>query len=239
MITLHSISKEVGRGHEKRLVLDDISWVIPARSHHVILGQKGAGKTTFLQVLVGMAFPTKGWIERRGVISAIGALARFGAPPTTTRQLCHRLATLYHADFKEIDGFVEKFAELEGLMDRPMTTLTSRVRQKVSLALFYGLPCDLYLFDGAFETNIAELKDWCRAAFLRRQQEASTLLVTSVPNIAREFGGRGGLFYRGKLTIFSTVEEAIAEYEALPPVDEALLSEEDAEREYREEVDEF
>jgi capsular polysaccharide transport system ATP-binding protein len=217
LIVLHSVKKELGRGQSRKIVLDEIDLVIPPRTQLVILGQAGSGKTTLLRILSGTMVPTKGWVERQAVVSTVASLTRYGVARSTCRQLVHSLALLYQADAQEVCNFVERFVDLPGVMDISMNSLSARIRRKINLALFYGLPCDYYLFDNTTNTGVPGIKLACQRAFELRRKEAGVILATSLPRAAREFGGAGAVLFQGKIAMFDTLSEAIAVFEGLPP----------------------
>ena len=239
MITLHGVTKEVGHGARRRVVFDNVSCVIPRRCHLTILGLRGSGKTTLLRLLSGALVPTDGWVERRCSVSAAGSsfLVKHGTGLTTPRQLARRLATAYQTDPKALADFVDQFAALGRMMDLPVATLTRMARQKLGLALFYGIRCDFYLFDSAIGSRLPDVQAFVREAFAERRQEAGMILATSNLRAARDFGGNGAVIRAGRLVLFETLEEAIEEYEALlaaqptPPIASPIMvsADEDAE----------
>jgi hypothetical protein len=42
------------------------------------------------------------------------------------------------------------------------------------------------------------------------------IITTTMPKIAKQFGGAGGILHNGKIKLFATVHEAIANFNALP-----------------------
>lgn len=215
MITLHSVTKVVGRGSARRTLLDEVNWTLPPRARYAILGQRGAGKTTLVEILSGTQFPTEGWVERRAVVSSTGGLLRFAPPRGTPRQLVRRLSNVYNADDQGISEFVEVFSELEGAMDTPIRELPRLARQRLSLGLFYGFPCDYYLFDEQSGTRNVRMKEKVRSAQLQRREEAGMVLVTTSVRDAVDFGGIGGVLFQGELSFFESVEEAVVVFERI------------------------
>lgn len=59
MISFKNVSKEFGA----HLVLDDISFDIPANSFVILTGASGAGKSTIIALLIGAEKPTHGLVE--------------------------------------------------------------------------------------------------------------------------------------------------------------------------------
>ncbi len=215
MIVLHSVTMTVGRKGSRVDVLKEVDWVIPPRSRFVILGQQAAHNTALLDVIGGMQMPTRGWVERKGIVSLTSGLTRHGGGSTTSRQLVHRLATLYEADPEELSLFVQRFADLEKSMNVPIRFLPRPVHRKLNLALFYGLPCDYYLYDGRVNFGPLDVIERSRLAFEERAEHSGMILATTNTRSAREFGGTAGILHQGSLYILESIEEAIAAFEEL------------------------
>jgi capsular polysaccharide transport system ATP-binding protein len=221
LIVLHSVSKEVGRGAHRKLVLNNISWHIPRGSRTILLGQRGAGKTTLLRILSGTLFPTSGSVERNGSVCLVRGMWRMAGASLTIRQVAGRLARLYHADANEVVEFVAQFADLHGMLDQPMISFPASIRQQFDFALAYAIPFDFYLFDGAIGGKKAGFSERCRLAFEQRSQEAGVILTTSRPRDAKQFDGSAGIIHKGSIVMFPTVEEALSVFHTLPPPDPA------------------
>jgi capsular polysaccharide transport system ATP-binding protein len=215
MITLHSVSKKVGRGRLRKLVLDNVNWTIPSRGRYVILGHKGAGKTTLLNIISGTTVPNSGWVERRASICPGRSLLRaFGAD--TPRQIALQLARLYRVPADEIAAFIARFADMERAMNVSVRSLPNAMRQRLGYALTYAIPFDFYLFDGSIGPQRGDFARVCREAFDARSKQAGVILTTSQPRIAKRFDGAGGVLHNGKIELFTTVHEAIAAFNTLP-----------------------
>jgi phospholipid/cholesterol/gamma-HCH transport system ATP-binding protein len=63
--SVYSLS-QVSAGYGGELVLDRISWDLPAGSFFSVLGPSGAGKTLFLKVLAGLISPIRGSVLVHG-----------------------------------------------------------------------------------------------------------------------------------------------------------------------------
>jgi len=222
LIALHSVSKELGRGSHRRLVLNNISWQIPPRSRIVVLGQRGAGKSSLLEIISGARYPTSGWVERRGSICSVErmALQGRGTSSATLRQLAIGLARLYHLKSDDFVRFVGSFADMEKMIDVPVRMLPKSARQRLKYALAYGIPFDFYLFDGSINGRVGKRGQFgrrCAAAFEMRCQRAGVILMTSSPKIAEEFDGTAAVLHRGSIFTFPTAGEALAFFKGLPP----------------------
>ncbi len=218
MITLHSVSKEVGRGQFKTLVLDNINWAIQRRCRIAILGQRGSGTSVLLDTLAGISLPTRGWVDRHATVSIPGGFlrySRFGTP----RQLITRLGQLYRANPQDIIKFITSGMQRQDILDVPVRQLPAAIRQQLNMALTYAVPCDFYLFDGAIEAGRnREFRAFCRQAFTMRSQQAGSVFTTNSSRIAAGLGEdfMGGVLFRSKLTLYKRLADAIAVFDSLP-----------------------
>src|SRR6478736_1783917 len=105
MIILNSVSKVTGKRQFKRVVLEDVNWLIRPRTQVVIIGHRLSGAPMLLNIIAGLALPTSGWMERRSTVSVPGGLLRY-ALRDTGHQLIARLSRLYRVDAKEINEFM-------------------------------------------------------------------------------------------------------------------------------------
>ena len=224
MITLNSVSKELGQGRFKTLVLDNVNWTIQRRSRIVILGQRGSGISVLLDILAGLSLPTRGWVERRATISVPGGFLRYSRF-STPRQLILRLSQLYDADPRDIVKFTIGAMQRHDMMDIPVRQLPASIRQQFNMALTYAVPCDFYLFNGAIEAGRnREFRAFCRQAFAMRSKQAGTIVTTSSGRVAAAKvgeGAMGGVLFRSKFTLYKRLEDAIAVFDSLPPEEAA------------------
>jgi capsular polysaccharide transport system ATP-binding protein len=218
VITLHSVSKELGKGWHKKLVLEDVNWTIPPRSHILILGQRGSGKSTLLNLVAGMALPTLGWIDRRAMVSVPGGVLRYGTH-VTPRKLVLTLSQVYKVDPHEIIEFIARSRTISDVLDVPVRALRGALRSQLNLTLTYAFPCDFYVFDGSISVGRdPEFRKSCAAWFQMRRKQAGTLIATHSVKVARVLGGAaaGGFLFRNKLYLYPSLEEAITSFERLP-----------------------
>ena len=207
MIVLHSVSKDVGKGALKRRVLSGIDWEIPPRSHVVVLGHTGSGKSLLLSLIAGLSTPTHGWVERIAVVSLPGGVLRFGNHETL-RGLIHRMSEVYRADPQQIVDFVVLFPPIREILDVHINRLRGVIRAQLNAALNFAFPCDYYLFDG----NTAPGRDpafrqFCHEAFAVRRAQAATIVTANSVKIARglDYNASGAVLFQGKLHFYKTL----------------------------------
>lgn len=241
-ITLNSISHEVGRRHFRRPVLEDVNWVIRARTRVVILGARTSGAPALLEIIAGMTLPTKGWIDRQAVVSMpAGGLWRY-ARHDTTRQLISRLSLVYSVDPKAVVDFVAGALERDDFLDIPTRMLPVALRHQISMILTYAFPCDFYLFSNAsVGGGDQKFQAVCQKAFELRSRQAGIIMTTNSGRSARRLDPdmMGALVHQGQLTLYRKLSDAITVFESLPPEEqppEEQLRTDDPQPYYEEEV---
>jgi ABC-type polysaccharide/polyol phosphate transport system ATPase subunit len=217
MIALESASKGYRKPEGRRVVLDRLDWALPDRGRVVVLAQAGMGKSTLLQVLAGMQNLDEGWVERGGVVSAPtpGTLLRYATTARmTSAQLASRLARVYFVDHRGLIEWIESFLGHK-LPATPVAQLSIQARVKLALGLFWGLPCDYYLFDNRVPIH----RDWPAEQWQKfiscRLDRSGGILATSNVRLARQFGGAYFILHQGKIKALSDQDRAIGAFNSL------------------------
>lgn len=219
MIVLNSVSKEIGQGDFRRLVVDDVTWTIPRHAHIAIFGHRGTGVSHLLDLIAGSSLPTKGWVTRSVKTSIPGGYIRF-AGFGTVRALIERLSVLYSADPREVREFIEIAMQSRQVLDVPVRQLPPAVKRQLNFALIYAVPCEMYLFDGGVAgVGDPAFRALCQAAFNVRRKQAGTILAlnSSAAGLGLDSSTVGAILHRGKLTLYEHMWDALAVFDTLPP----------------------
>jgi ABC-2 type transport system ATP-binding protein len=138
----------LGRRYGARTALDGLSLRIEPGESFGLLGANGAGKTTFIRLLMGFLVPTRGTLEVDGISPASHPLAvqsRIGYVPETPRlyeelrvrdflEFAAGLRGLKGAGRREaVASALERF-QLEAVARRLIGHLSKGYRQRISLA---------------------------------------------------------------------------------------------------------
>ena len=221
MIILRNVSQEFKKGNLRRgrvervRVLNEINVAFAPRARIAIFGQRGSGKTTLLRLMCGALTPDAGRVSgNRSVSFPIGSAIRI--PGATVHQHIRFLAGLYGRDLNAFTRFVLTFAELGGVVDLPVHTLSADMRSRLNFTLGFALPFEYYLFDGAMAFGDHAFREKALKALEARREAAGVILATRFPRLARGNFTNGAVLHNGKLRLFGDVERAIAFYESLP-----------------------
>ncbi|NYS26439.1 ABC transporter ATP-binding protein [Rhodobacteraceae bacterium 2376] len=215
MIELRHVTKGYWVHGEYRIVIDDLSIVMPEGHSLGLLGRNGAGKSTLLQIIAGTMQPTSGRVIRRGEISwPIGSANSFHKDMTGL-QNTRFLARAYGVDSDALVDFVEDFAEIGKHFNMPLRTYSSGMRSRLAFGVAMGIPFDTYLIDEVTGTGDAKFKRKSREVFRARMARAGAIMVSHSMNDMRNFCDSGLVLHEGQLEYFDDIEDAITRHEDL------------------------
>jgi capsular polysaccharide transport system ATP-binding protein len=218
MIKLRGVTKFVSRGAMRTTLLDDIDLTIPIKGRLVILAQRGSGKTTLLQIMSGMQLADRGQVHRSSRVSPPGGLLRYARFGASARQHIDLLSRMYRVDAKAILRFVMEVVDIGADLDQPVLNLPGPLRQRLDYALIFAIPFDFYLLDEFISpTSPPEFRDACHRALRSRLRDSGLVFATSYIRFAREVEASAAILHRGKLMLFPGLEDAIDQFQDLPP----------------------
>jgi capsular polysaccharide transport system ATP-binding protein len=132
------------------------------------------------------------------------------------KQIVRRLATVFNVEPSNLAAFIADFVGLKEVMDIPLASLPRQARQLFAFGLYYGLPCDYYLFDARIPMGKGLVRERVTEVFLQRRRESGMIFATSDIRAARQFGGKGAVLHNGQIFLFNSLEDAIAFFGQLP-----------------------
>ena len=207
-------------------VLEDVSFVVPARCVYALLGRNGAGKSSLVRCLVGQQRATAGravlfgrdaWRDRAGLMARVGLVPEEpDAPPELSPARLLAFTGRLYARWDE-DAARERLRRFAIPLDTSFGRLSKGQKGAVQLALALGhapellilddptLGLDVVARDQVFGEIIGELAD-----------RGTTVLVTTHDLAAIEgIADRVGVLYEGRLVLDEPLE-AMKERFALP-----------------------
>ncbi|MCB4769817.1 ABC transporter ATP-binding protein [Ancylobacter sp. Lp-2] len=212
MVIVDHVTKYYTVNFRKKVVLNDVSVVFNPRRSYGLLGQNGAGKSTFLRLIAGAEEPNKGRIWRNSRVSwSLGFSGGFHGK-MTGRENVMFLARVYGADLKKTLDFVYDFAELGPDIDAPVETYSSGMNSRLAFALSMAIEFDFYLVDETTAVGDDRFQQRCAAAFAERRSRAGIIMVSHSVSTIKNYCDTGMILSNGQLTMYEDLNEAIERY---------------------------
>lgn len=198
---------------------DDLTFTIERGEAVAFLGNNGAGKSTALKIITGVAHPTAGRVTVHGRVSALLELsAGFDMNLTGRENIVFRgqLWGLDAEEIKELEPRVIDFAELGDYIDQPMRTYSSGMKARLGFAFASSINPDILVVDEALSVGDRRFSKKCleRVHEIMSDSHVTVLFVTHSSASAREFCKRGIVLDHGKNVFEGDIKEAVEFYEA-------------------------
>lgn len=223
-LQLEAVTKRYGA----RTALSDVSFEVEEGHTVGLLGPNGAGKTTALRLLLGMARPTSGAVQLRGLPPqraearrGLGYLPERLAVPgrATVRSFMNLHAALAGLEGAERAQNVDEMMERVGVADRAddrLAGLSKGLCQRVGFAQAFLAEPSLLLFDeptsGLDPLGIRDAREWIAAEKAR----GCTVLVSShVLSEVERVCDRVIILHEGKVVASGSTAEIVGDEESL------------------------
>ncbi|MCD7797243.1 MAG: ABC transporter ATP-binding protein [Clostridiales bacterium] len=162
--------------------LKDISFEVKKGEHLAILGLNGAGKSTLLKTIVGVYKPTKGSIEKSGVIAPLLELgAGFDGNYSGKENIFLYGAILgYDREYikSKYDEIVE-FSELGSFIDVPVKNYSSGMKARLGFSIATAVEPDVLILDEVLSVGDAGFKKKSLAKVKSMFDKGVTVLFVS------------------------------------------------------------
>lgn len=188
MIRFENISWSAGT-----FALSGVSFTVPQGSYAVLMGRSGSGKTSLLELLCGLRFPSSGaiWIGDREITNltpgerSIGYVPQDGAlfPTMTVRENIGFAPRIRRESGPGSRAAVESLAErlgIAGVLDRKPQHLSGGERQRVALARALAAKPSVLVLDEPLSAMDEELREDLARLLkeIQRDLKLTTLHVT-------------------------------------------------------------
>lgn len=204
--------------HETISANDDLSFTINRGEAVAFLGNNGAGKSTALKMITGVAFPSAGTVCVQGRVSALLELsAGFDMQLTGRENIAIRgyIGGLNARQIAELEPGIIEFAELGTYIDQPMRTYSSGMKARLGFAYASAIEPDILVVDEALSVGDRRFSKKCldRVREIMKHDEVTVLFVTHSSSAAAEFCTRGIVLKKGRNVFDGAIGDAIAYYE--------------------------
>ncbi len=167
---------------EEVWALEDVSLSINKGEVIGIIGQNGAGKTTFLRLLAGMLVPDKGEITIEGKVSAIMELGAGFNPEFTGREnlvLNARSYGINDETLKQKINEIIEFSNLGKFIDAPIKCYSQGMYMRLAFALAVFAEPDILLIDDILAVGDEEAQQKCRKKIMELKKSGKTIILVS------------------------------------------------------------
>ena len=200
---------------KKHMALENVSFDIKKGESVAIIGRNGAGKSTVLKMITGVAFPTDGEIYVNGRVSALLELtAGFSGDMTGRENIrfkCYVLG-LRGAEIDEIERKAIDFAELGEYIDQPVRTYSSGMRVRLGFAININTNPDILVIDEALSVGDSTFKKKCKDKINELIKKNITVLYVSHSKDIQDFCSRCIYLQKGKVIFDGSMEETLKRY---------------------------
>jgi len=196
---------------------DDLSFTIKKGEAVAFVGHNGAGKSTALKMITGVAKPTKGHVRVDGRVSALLELnAGFDGQLTGRENLGLRSQVLgmKKSEFAKIEESIIEFAELGVYIDQPLKTYSSGMKARLGFSLAASIDPDILVVDEALSVGDRKFKKKCLARMneIMSKEGVTVLFVTHESRAAKQLCKRGIVLEKGKLMYDGPIKDALEFY---------------------------
>ncbi len=210
----------IGRGERLR-ALDGVSFAIEPGESFALVGANGAGKSTALKCLAGVAAPTRGTVRRGGRVVALIELGIGFHPDLSGLDNARFAATIAGLRGRDASRLVEQaveFAELERFVTTPVKRYSSGMFARLSFGIAAHLPADILIVDEILAVGDLAFQRKCYAHLsrLRRESGVTLLFVSHNDWVLKETCERGALLSHGQVVAEGPVGMLLDRYHAAP-----------------------
>ena len=204
--------------YKEKIAVNNVSFKIRQGEAVAIFGKNGAGKSTILKMITGVAFPTSGEIMVKGRVSALLELTSGFDPELSGREniyLKGQLCGLTNEEISEIEDVIVDFAEVGEYIDQPVRSYSSGMKARLGFAVSVNIRPEILIVDEALSVGDKDFRNKCLAKVkdIIENDKVTLLFVTHSTGTARDFCDRGIVMVKGQMTFDGDIDEAIEFYE--------------------------
>ncbi len=182
-----------------------------------VIGENGAGKSTFLKLVAGVIEPTSGLIRVEGKVSSILELGAGFHPDFTGRENVRLNAALYGLSSKEIEEKMERisrFADIGEFFDMPVKIYSSGMYVRLAFSLSAHVDADIMVIDEALAVGDGAYMKKCIDKIWEMKRKGTTILFCSHSlYTVTNFCDRTMWLRDGRIEALGETKEVVSKYE--------------------------
>ncbi len=203
--------------YKEKIAVNDITFDVHKGESVAIFGRNGAGKSTILKMITGVAYPTHGSIKVSGRVGALLELTSGFDPEFTGREniyLKGQLTGMANEEIEQVEDEIVSFAEIGEYIDQPLRTYSSGMKSRLGFAINVCIRPDILIVDEALSVGDSKFQKKCVARIRQIIKDYGTtlLFVTHSTATAKQFCTRGIVLRAGRMLFDGRIDEAIMWY---------------------------
>jgi lipopolysaccharide transport system ATP-binding protein len=205
--------------HQRKWVLQDVSFEVGDGESVGVIGINGAGKSTLLKMITGTTQPTTGSVQIRGRVAALLELGLGFHPDFSGREnamMAGQLLGYSQDDMARLMPGIEAFAEIGEYIDQPVRVYSSGMQMRLAFSVATAVRPDVLIVDEALSVGDAYFQHKSFARIRDFNAQGTTLLIVSHDKAAiQSICNRAVLLDGGRVAMEGDPEAVMDYYNAL------------------------
>jgi ABC-type polysaccharide/polyol phosphate transport system ATPase subunit len=181
-----------------------------------VVGDNGAGKSTFLRLLAGVYAPTAGSVEVRGRTVLLAGFGTGMVDELSVEENVYLYGVIYglrRAGLSKLMPEILEWAEITPFRTACLATLSTGMKSRLAFSVVRHIDADVVLLDEALSAGDRRFHGKCRDHFSRAKQTPVTYVVASHDlDFVREHCDRAVWLEGGRVRADGPVEEVLEGY---------------------------
>lgn len=205
--------------YKKKVAVNGLSFEVRKGEGVALIGRNGAGKSTILKMITGVAYPTEGEVFVDGKISALLELSSgfdIEASGVENIRLKCSLMGMTDEEIDEVMPSIIEFADIDEYIDQPLRSYSSGMKSRLGFAISVNSNPDILIVDEALSVGDKAFRKKCtrKVRKIMADSNVTLLFVTHSLSTARDFCQRGIVLEKGTKLFEGGIDEAIEFYDS-------------------------
>jgi lipopolysaccharide transport system ATP-binding protein len=162
--------------------LKNVSFDLPCGESLALIGSNGAGKSTALALIAGMAYPSSGEVTVNGRTAALLELGSGFHPDLTGTENIYLNASLLGFSERQVKSLfseIVEFADIGDFVEEPIRTYSSGMVVRLAFAVAVNIDPDILIIDEVLAVGDAAFQAKCFDRIRSFRQRGKTFVCVS------------------------------------------------------------
>lgn len=204
------------REEELFFALRDVSFQVAEGESVALIGENGAGKSTMLSLVTGLAKPDHGSVSVKGRVAALLALGSGFHPDLTGEENVFMNAALLgfsEKAAKERYASIVEFSEIGKFINEPIRTYSSGMVLRLAFAVAVHVDPAILIVDEVLTVGDAHFQEKCTKKVAELRRSGITMLsVSHNPKMVLDVCNRAIWLHKGEMICDGVAGPVMQEY---------------------------